>query len=167
MKRKLQRNAKYYTLRLFRTNKSDHNITVGFVAGFFHCWFPTFGFGMVISIGLAKLLRGNMVAAVISGMIGSFLWPALFFLNYKIGFLTRHLFVIPVNKLHRVIGHPVPDFSYTETAHHFSVLGRAGLNFLVGSCINSFVFSILGYFIVRFVLGKVRKPIMLRLTRKH
>ncbi|MEC0092198.1 DUF2062 domain-containing protein [Paenibacillus macquariensis] len=153
MKIRIFRKFKYDSLRLLRIKKSDHLISMGFIAGFFHCWFPTFGIGLLLSIGLARLLRGNVVAAVISGSLGTVMWPGLFFLNYKIGFALLSLFY----------------FSTIQGTHegvmHHHRFGHMGMNFLVGSIVNSIVFSIMGYFLLRFVLMKYRLPLLKLLRR--
>ncbi len=153
MKLRIFRKLKYDSLRLLRIKKSDHLISIGFIAGFFHCWFPTFGIGILLSIGLARLLRGNIVAAVISGSLGTIMWPGLFFLNYKIGFVLLSLFY----------------FSSIQGSQEIAMsgisFGHLGMNFLVGSIVNSIVFSIMGYFLLRFVLMKYRLPLLNRLKR--
>lgn len=166
MIRKWLRKIKYYFLKLLRIRKSDHVVAIGFVAGFFHCWFPTFGVGMLMSIALAKLLRGNLAAAIISGSIGSFLWPGLFFLNYRVGFIIESLFRAPVSQLDDAIGEPVPDVHYSKAADHFSSFGDIGLNFLAGSIVNSILFSIIGYVVLRIILKHYRLPLLRKLRRK-
>lgn len=165
MKIKLIRRMKYYCLRLLRIKNSDHRIAVGFMAGFFHCWFPTFGIGMLLSVGVAKLLRGNLAAAIISGSLGSFMWPVLFFLNYKVGFILSSFFTTPAFQLEEVIDIPIPDFDYSETVDHFSSLGHIGTHFLVGSLVNSVLFSIVGYYVVRYILKYYRQPLLRKLRR--
>lgn len=166
MKLKLIRKMKYYFLKLLRIRKSDHVVAIGFIAGFFHCWFPTFGIGMLLSIGLARLLRGNLVAAVISGSLGSFLWPFLFFLNYKSGFIIESFFHSPSYELDDALDEPVPDADYSEAADHFNSYSDIGLNFLTGSIVNSILFSFIGYFALRFVLKHYRLPLLRKLKRK-
>ncbi|OAB41730.1 DUF2062 domain-containing protein [Paenibacillus glacialis] len=153
MKLRIFRKLKYDSLRLLRIKKSDHLISIGFIAGFFHCWFPTFGIGILLSIGLARLLRGNIVAAVISGSLGTLMWPGLFFLNYKIGLVLISLFYFT-----SIQG--TPEIAMTGIS-----FGHLGMNFLVGSIVNSIVFSIIGYFLLRFVLMKYRLPLLKRLKR--
>lgn len=163
MTNKLIRRVKYYCLKLLRIKKSDHVIAIGFIAGFFHCWFPTFGIGMLLSIGLARLLKGNLAAAVISGTLGSFMWPLLFFMNYKVGFILKSLFHSPITELDEAISHPVPDPDYSETVDHISTFGKLGLHFLAGSIVNSIIFSIVGYFVLRFILKRYRLPLLQKL----
>lgn len=166
MKLRIFRKLKYDSLRLLRIKKSDHFISIGFIAGFFHCWFPTFGIGILLSLGLARLLRGNLVAAVISGSIGTVMWPGLFYLNYKIGFVLLSLFYFSSIKTNNGIDMSALDHNSPHAAsHHFSNFGHMGMNFLVGSVVNSILFSILGYFLLRFILLKYRVPLLKMLKR--
>ncbi len=163
MKLRIFRKLKYDSLRLLRIKKSDHYISIGFIAGFFHCWFPTFGIGILLSLGLARLLRGNIAAAVISGSLGTIVWPGLFYLNYKIGFLLLSLFYFSSfqgNSL-SIANLDPPDIS----PHYLSKFGHMGMNFVVGSVVNSIIFSVIGYFLIRFVLVKYRAPLLKRLKR--
>ncbi|OMF37785.1 hypothetical protein BK133_04440 [Paenibacillus sp. FSL H8-0548] len=167
MKLKLIRKLKYYSLKLLRIRKSDHTVAIGFIAGFFHCWFPTFGIGTLLSLGLAKLLRGNLVAAIIASTLGTLLWPFLFFLNYKSGFIMGSLFNSPNYQLEDALDEPIPEPDYSEAADHFNSISDIGLSFLTGSIINSILFSIIGYFIVRFVLKHYRLPLLKKLKRRR
>ncbi|MFX3632548.1 MAG: DUF2062 domain-containing protein [Candidatus Pristimantibacillus sp.] len=163
LKTKLIRRAKYYCLKILRIKKSDHIIAIGFISGFFHCWFPTFGIGMLLSIALAKLLRGNLPASIIAGSIGSVLWPVLFFLNYKIGYILNSLLSSPSFELDEALAVPVPEPDYSETADHFGSIANMGMNFLVGSLVNSLLFSLLGYYLVRYALKRYRQPLLKKL----
>lgn len=163
LKLKLIRRTKYYCLKILRIKKSDHKIAIGFISGFFHCWFPTFGIGMLLSIALAKLLRGNLAASIIASSIGSVLWPFLFFLNYKIGYILSSLTSSPSFELDEALAVPVPEPDYSEAADHFGSIANMGMNFLVGSLVNSLLFSIVGYYIVRYALKRYRQPLLKQL----
>ncbi|WP_341280951.1 DUF2062 domain-containing protein [Paenibacillus sp. FSL H8-0537] len=162
MRTKMLRKFKYYCLRLLRIKKSDHVVALGSVLGFLHCWFPTFIVGLPISLLLTRLLRGNLAACVIFSTIGSITWPGLFYLNYKVGFW-----------LNRLVGAPAADHPahaanavappLTHKAGHFASFGHLGMNFLIGSIVNSIVFSLLGYFVIRFILGRYRPTLVSKL----
>ncbi|UNK17361.1 DUF2062 domain-containing protein [Paenibacillus sp. N3/727] len=166
MLRKFLRTLKYYFLSLLRMKNSDHQIAIGFSSGFFPCWYPTFGIDILIAMAFSRMVRGNMAAAVIAASIGQLLWPLLFFINYKIGVLVSHLFSSPTPiKLQDVIHIPVPDRKYSVLADYFSKLGDMGLNFLIGSIVNSLISSVVVYFIFRLLLCYYRKPLLLKIKR--
>ncbi|WP_438350471.1 DUF2062 domain-containing protein [Paenibacillus sp. FA6] len=160
MKLHFLRKLKYNCLKLLRIKQSDHQVVVGFIAGFFHCWFPTFGLGLLISVGLAKLLRGNLVAALIAGTFGTVIWPLLFYLNYVTGTIVMSLFSSPLIQLDEVIEIPITELGYSESAHQYSKLGNMSLYFIEGSIINSILFSVISYFILRFILKRYRRPLL-------
>jgi uncharacterized protein (DUF2062 family) len=165
MKLIMIRKIKYNCLKLLRIKQSDHQIVIGLLTGFFHCWFPTFGLGLFISIGLAKLLRGNIVGAIIAGTIGTFVWPFLFYLNYLVGSIVMKLFSFSSLNLNKVIDTPIKDLDYSQSAHHFNRLGNMSFSFIEGSIINSILFSIVAYFPLRFILKRYRSPLLRMLRR--
>lgn len=55
----IKRILKFYLIRLFRLKKGAKQISLGLVAGFVPNWFPTFGLGPLISVVLARLVRGK------------------------------------------------------------------------------------------------------------
>lgn len=166
MLRRFLRTLKYYILTLLRMQNSDHRIALGFSAGFFPCWYPTFGVDIVIAIALSRVVSGNMVAAILAASTGSFLWPLLFFINYKVGYLISHIFSSPPSiDLEDVINAPIPDRDYSVLASYFSKLGDMGVNFLIGSAVNSIIFSFVLYFVARYLLSQYRKPLLIKIKK--
>ncbi|MFC7681077.1 DUF2062 domain-containing protein [Paenibacillus sp. GCM10028914] len=166
MLRRILRTLKYYFLTILRMQNSDHRIALGFSAGFFPCWYPTFGVDIIIAIALSRVIGGNMAAAILAATTGSMLWPLLFFINYKVGYLISHIFSSPPPiDLVDVIHTPVPDRDYSVLARYFSKLGDMGVNFLIGSAVNSLIFSVVLYFIVRFLLSQYRKPLLNKIKK--
>src|SRR5690606_24397682 len=82
---KITRRIRYYLIRLFRLKSSPHHVALGLMIGFIPSWFPTFGLGPFLSVSLAKFIKANKISALIGGVIGTPIWPLLFFLNYKVG----------------------------------------------------------------------------------
>ena len=151
---KLKRRLKYYLLRLFRLKAGPHQVAMGLTLGFVPNWFPTFGLGPMLSVGLAKLTRVNLIAAVIGGMLGAPIWPVLFLLNYKVGGL---LFSEPskVNELEEVDYLEAIDDTVGTT--HSSVL------YLTGTLVNVVLSSVLVYMSIYFLFKRYRASILLKL----
>lgn len=129
-------------------------MAIGLVTGFFPCWFPTFGIGPLLSITLTKILRGNTVAAVISAGVGSFLWPLLFYLNYATGRILKgptHQMDVPMT---------FEEVEYTETATLLQKLGKLGVEFLVGSTVNSILAAGIGYILFRYLFMRIRPTVL-------
>lgn len=152
---KLKRRFKYYLLRLFRLKAGSHQVAMGLTLGFVPNWFPTFGLGPMLSIGLAKLTGVNMVAAVIGGLMGAPIWPALFFLNYKVGSLV---FMKPskVNDLH--------DVEYLEAVDDtVAGMNSGGLQYLTGTVLNVLVSSAFIYLSIYMLFKKYRLNILTKI----
>ena len=69
-----------------RLNDSAHAIAIGVAAGAFVSFTPLMGLHILFAIGLAWLLRGNAVAAVLGTAIGNpFTFPAIWLATYRTG----------------------------------------------------------------------------------
>jgi len=152
---KLKRPMKYYLLRLFRLNASPHQVAMGLTLGFVPNWFPTFGLGLAVSAGLAKLTNANIIAAVIGGLIGTPLWPLLFLQNFKVGsFFNGQTSIVD----------ELESMEYTEVVSDtLSSLQLGSLQFLVGALTNVLITSLFLYFIVYILFKKYRRSILAKL----
>ncbi|WP_280520864.1 DUF2062 domain-containing protein [Xylanibacillus composti] len=140
---------RYNMIRLFRIKAGAHRIALGFVVGFFPCWFPTFGVGPVLSVALTRWIKGNVVAAIVAASVGSFLWPFLFYLNYMSGKLIT-------DNWSRT---PDPDEDYATTAEQVISLSDLGMDFIVGSLMNSIILTVVGYWLLRAIFTHYRPHI--------
>lgn len=156
---RMLRKLKYYLVRLFRMKKGAKQIALGIVVGFYPCWFPTFGIGPMLSIVLTKFVRGNVPSAIISASFGSFLWPILFFLNYKLG----AVFYNPSSPITTDIEYD--ETNYIEPIEHVNTLEDVGITFLIGAAVNSILFSVIGYFLFYYLFSRYRESILRRLIR--
>lgn len=64
----LKRRFKYLLIKLLRLKDHSHKVALGFSLGSVVNFVPTFGFGIILSVGLAKLCKGNSIAGLIGGM---------------------------------------------------------------------------------------------------
>ena len=64
----LKRRFKYLLIKLLRLKDHSHKVALGFSLGSVVNFVPTFGFGLILSVGLAKLCKGNSIAGLIGGM---------------------------------------------------------------------------------------------------
>jgi uncharacterized protein len=151
---KFSRRVKLHLIRLFRIQASPHQVALGFTLGFIPNWFPTFGLGPILSMGLAKIAKVNIIAAVIGGVIGTPLWPVLFLLNYKCGSLF-HMRPTKVDELQEV--------DYLEVVDTVSSFQAGSTIFLTGAILNVLIFSFLVYLIVYFIFKRYRASILLML----
>ncbi|PZD95667.1 DUF2062 domain-containing protein [Paenibacillus sambharensis] len=167
---KLTKRAKYYMIQLFRQNKGPHAVSLGFIVGFFPCWYPTFGIGPALSVGLAKLMKGNVPTALIAAAIGSVAWPLLFLLNVQSGPLVRSLF--HTAPLEEAVHNPAAEASYDGVfgplingVLHW--IREVGFDIFIGGTLNSLIFSVIGYFILRIIFSKYRLKILQKIRGKR
>lgn len=145
---KLKRRTRYYVLRFSRLKASPHQVALGLMMGFIPNWFPTFGFGPVLSMGIAKMAKVNVFAAVIGGIIGTPLWPVLFWLNYRVGGMFQNQ-PSEVEQLEEV--------EYLEAVNDaVGSIQSGSLQFLAGACINILMSSMVLYVLVFMLFRKYR-----------
>jgi uncharacterized protein len=145
---KLKRHTRYYLLRLLRLKASPHQVALGVALGFIPNWFPTFGLGPILSAGIAKITKVNVFAAIIGGIIGTPLWPALFWFNYRVGGLFQ-------DKPSEV--EQFEEVEYIEAVNDtVGSIQSGSLQFLAGACINILISSMLLYVLVFMLFRKYR-----------
>ncbi|UFJ41501.1 DUF2062 domain-containing protein [Brevibacillus humidisoli] len=157
---KFTRKIKFYLIRLFRLKSGVRQISLGFVVGFFPCWFPTFGVGPALSVLLTKITKGNVPSAIIAASLGSFLWPILFLMNYKAGEI---LDAVTGFYGEQVKMGPVASAQPVTNVESFTDIG---VQFVVGSVFNSIFFSLIGYFIFYYIFRRYRHTILAKLRGK-
>ena len=81
----------YIMHRLRRLPDKPHRIARGVAAGIFVSFTPFFGFHLFIAAGLAWLMRGNMVAALLSTLVGNPLtFPLIMTVSVDLGTYLLH-----------------------------------------------------------------------------
>jgi len=84
--RGLKRSVKYVVKRLARLSSSPHAIAVGVASGVACSFTPFLGFHFLLAILLAKILRGNILAAMLGTFVGNpVTFPFIFASTYKAG----------------------------------------------------------------------------------
>ena len=155
---KIKRRFKYYFIRLFRLKGSPHQVAAGFTMGLLPSWFPTFGLGPLLSIGLAKLSRTNEIAAFVGGVLGTPIWPILFLLNYQVGSAL-------LDKQPKI--DELEEVDYTSALQHtldgVNNIQSSGYSFLLGAIINILISSFIIYFLVYFLFKRYRVRILSKL----
>ena len=148
----LERYFLYHLIQLFRIKRQDEKVARGFSLGLIPNFFPTFGFGVLISGFFARAFGGNAVAGVVGGALLTFAWPVLFYLNMKVG----HHFVKPP-----IIVDDLEDV--TEKTIDALVWGHT---FTVGAIINSILICGFAYVTLRLIHWRLR-PVALAYFRHH
>jgi uncharacterized protein (DUF2062 family) len=148
MIKKLERNFKFLVISLLRIHDKAHSIALGFSLGLIINFVPSFGFGPVISLGFAKLFRGNTMAGFFGGVTLVWAFPLFFYFNFVVGQA-----VLPVE-----LTEIVEEIEGTEDAIEAGLnLGKA---FFIGMIINMIATGIAIYFVVLTIITKCRKRIL-------
>ncbi|AJE45318.1 DUF2062 domain-containing protein [Celeribacter indicus] len=99
------RSARYLQHRLHRLPDTPHKIARGVFAGIFAVFTPFYGLHFVIAYLLAKLARGNVIAALLATFVGN------------------PLTYVPIGIVSLKMGHFILGTSFTE-AHERSFAGK-------------------------------------------
>jgi len=149
---RIERSVLYNAIRLTRIRGASERVARGFAVGLMVNFFPTFGFGVLISGFCARLLGGNLLAGLAGGAVLGFSWPLLFLLNIWVG----GLFYRPPVVLDELA-------DVTEKTVNALVWGRT---FTVGAILNSLVVGITVYLLLRLLYDETR-PAALIWFRRH
>ncbi len=148
----LERCLLFNLIRLLRIRGQSERVARGFALGLVVNFFPTFGFGVLVSGFVAKLLGGNGVAGLVGGATLSFFWPALFYLNMR----TGSLFVQP----------PVAIEGLEDVTEKTVKALVWGQTFTAGAVVNSVLAGLAVYLLWRLVYRQIR-PGALAYFRHH
>lgn len=149
---RIERGFFYQVIRLFRIRAASEKVARGFALGLIVNFFPTFGFGVLISGFIARVLGGNIIAGFVGGATLTFFWPLLFYLNIRVGSLVYRP-AVPVTEVEDV----------TEKTVAALVWGKA---FMFGTIVNMIVVGLIVYGVLRLIYAEIR-PGMLRYFRHH
>lgn len=164
---RIGRYLKLNTIRLLRLRKGAHQVAVGFAVGLVPSWYPLLGIGPLLSLGLNRLVKGALPAAIFAASLDSFIWPLTFFMNYHTGHFLVALWrssSLPSRMPHVQI----PDWpeDYMQPIHHAHRWRDAGIDFTVGATVNSLIFGIIIYIVIKWVMLRYREPLLRMLRGK-
>ena len=144
----LFKKAKDKLFSIITAKGSVNEIAAGAALGTFVAVFPTFGFGILLVLGLSRFFRFNLLAAVSSSIVSNPLTSPLFIvLSFQVGSYFTD------SKI---------DFNIKDWQHQ---LGEVGLTILIGSVFVSSLASLIMYFAVKYFVQKYRsgkdKPVVI------
>jgi uncharacterized protein (DUF2062 family) len=77
---------RYYGLRIYRLDDTPYAVAAGFASGVALSFTPFVGFHLILSLGLARILNGSMLAALVGTIAGNpWTFPFIWLMIYKIG----------------------------------------------------------------------------------
>lgn len=147
-----KRSVLLHAIRLFRVRDESERVARGFALGMIVNFFPTFGFGVLISGVVARCFGGNAIAGVVGGATLTFVWPVLFYLNMRMG---SRLFRPPI------VVDELADV--TEQTVDALVWGKT---FMAGALVNAALAGLAVYLLLRLLYARVR-PAALAWFREH
>jgi uncharacterized protein (DUF2062 family) len=138
---------------LLRLKDSEHAIALGMAIGMFFGFTPLLGFKTLIAIGLARLVRANIVAAAIAVTLHDVflpLFPFLLRLEYQIGYwLMSHPHEFPPRL--RL------EHSSVSMWFHWSTFLTLGRPLLIGSLCFAAPMGVLTYYLTLLLLQRRRQ----------
>jgi len=135
------RAVRYFGKRIVRLSDTPHAVAIGFAAGLFVAWSPLFGLHYILAVVLAFVLRGNVLASVLSTTIGNPLTvPAMWVADFKLG--ERLLGAHHVRRL----AVQVPE---TLAHHSIDTILPIIKPMLIGWALLGGVTALISYFVVR------------------
>ena len=139
--------------RLTSLKDPPHTIALGVAVGMFFGLIPLWGLKTLLAIGVARLLRGSIVAAAIAVTLHDIalpLVPLLLRWEYDVGYwLLSHPHALPP-KLHMSHQNPMIWF-------HWSTFFTIGRPLLLGSIFVAAPVSVVSYFLTLTVVKRWRR----------
>lgn len=142
----------FHVIRLCRIRAASEKVARGFAVGIIPHFFPTFGFGALISAFLARVCGGNGVAGLVSGAMFTPLWPFFFLLNLHVG---RWL-----------LGDTRPVEDSAEITAQRASAAMWGRDFSIGGTINAAIIALAAYLVLVAIYERVRPHLLARLRER-
>jgi uncharacterized protein (DUF2062 family) len=154
------RALRYFGKRILRLSDTPHAVAIGFAAGLFVAWSPLFGLHYFLAVALAFVLRGNVLASVLSTTIGNPLTvPAMWVADFKLG---EH--ILGVHHIRR-LAVQLPE---TLARHSIDTILPIIKPMLIGWAVLGGSTAIISYFVVRAAVQAYQQARRARLeARRH
>lgn len=144
--------------KLVSLKDTPHSIAGGIAIGMFMGFSPLIGLKTALAVGLAWVLRCNMVAAAVAVSLHDVfmpLWPFLLRLEYDIGYWllnVPHRMPPKFDIKHSHLKHLTDIFEWTQYLKH------EGRYLLVGSVFFSTPAAVISYYVSLFFLRRRKVP---------
>ena len=167
----------YVVYRMRRLPDPAHKISRGIAAGVFTSFTPLFGFHFVVAAGLAGLMRGNMLAALLATFFGNPLtFPLIVAVSMEVGswllgrpsvplpFVFEAFTAATLDLWHNIIAIFTPD--QTDWSGWSRFFDRVFLPYLVGGILPGIGCGIAAYFLSNPLIAAYQKARVARLKKR-
>lgn len=145
----------FHSIRLCRIRAASEKVARGFALGIIPHFFPTFGFGAIVSAFFARACGGHGIAGFASGVLVTPFFPLFFYLNMHLGsWLLSEPPTIDT-----------PDEVSPQNAFAL-FMGRAGRDFSVGAIVNAAICALIAYLILLAIYERVRPKLLAQLRER-
>ncbi|MEQ1861753.1 MAG: DUF2062 domain-containing protein [Chthoniobacteraceae bacterium] len=142
----------FHIIRLCRIRAASEKVARGFALGIVPHFFPTFGFGAIISAFFSRVCGGNGMAGFASGALFTPFWPFFFYLNLRVGsWLLRER---------------APVMNASEVTALESGALAATRDFSIGGIVNAAVFALAAYFVLLAIYERARPKLLAHFRRR-
>jgi uncharacterized protein (DUF2062 family) len=138
--------------QLLRVKDAPQAIALGAAVGIFFGFIPLWGLKTLLAIGLARLLRGNLVAAAIAVTLHDVLLPLVPLLlrwEYDIGYWLLH-------HPHELPPHLQLHAHSPAVWFHWSTFFTVGRPLLLGASVIAAPSAVVTFYFIRTLLGRSR-----------
>ncbi|RVV97486.1 DUF2062 domain-containing protein [Mesobaculum littorinae] len=171
------RAVRYVVYRLRRLPDPAHKISRGIACGIFVCFTPFFGLHFLISGGMAWLIRGNVLAALMATFFGNPLtFPIIAAMSVELGAKildTGH--AVPLHQVFGAFGQASAELwanlraVFTSDPTHWGRLddffSGVFLPYLVGGLVPGLIAAVVSYAVTRPVIAAYQKARIGRLKK--
>ncbi|MEM6384983.1 MAG: DUF2062 domain-containing protein [Pseudomonadota bacterium] len=172
-----RRASRYVVHRLRRLPDPSHKISRGIAAGVFTSFTPLFGLHFLASAGLAWIMRGNVLAALLATFVGNpITFPIIAAISMEIGSYILGIRALPLPLVLGSFSDAANDLwrnfvaIFTDDTAQWSGLirfwDRIFLPYLVGGFLPGLAAAIASYFLANPLIAAYQKARVARLKKK-
>ncbi|MGI9389660.1 MAG: DUF2062 domain-containing protein, partial [Boseongicola sp.] len=167
----------YVVHRVRRLPDPAHKIARGIGAGVFTCFTPFFGLHFLVAAGIAWVIRGNMMAALLATFVGNpITFPFIAAISMELGTWVRGRQPVPLPEVVAAFSDGALEFWQNLMAMFTAAPTNWGnlagffdtffLTYLVGGILPGFATAIAFYILSNPVLNAYQKARVMRLKRR-
>jgi len=139
----------YLMLRILRIRSTNYSLAAGFAAGVAVSFTPLIGFHFILGIGLAWIIRGNMILSMIGTVVGNpWTFPLIWVLIYAVG--------------SQILGRTPTEADVTALSYNFLLNspGEVLVSMLVGGLAIGSVFGLASFALIYLFADRIRRYLL-------